>query len=125
MKGFFLIRAFTQIVIFCLAFTLFGCGSAGNDKPNPDASKQFLKLRGYNFDEKSFLSASAANDLIAVNAFLSAGINPNAKDPESGATALVSAAAHGDMETVKALLKGGADVNEKDKAGFTALLRAL
>lgn len=125
MKEVFITRTFPQVLIFFLAFTLPGCGSTANEKPNPEASKQFLKLRGYNFDEKSFLSAGAANDSIAVNAFLAAGINPNAKDEKSGATALVSAAGHGDMEIIKTLLKGGASVNEKDRGGFTALLRAL
>jgi ankyrin repeat protein len=114
-----------QIVILCVALSLFGCGSPANEKPNPGQAQQFLKLRGYNFDEKSFLKAAAANDVIAVNTFFAAGINPNAKDEESGATALVSAATHGDMEIVKALLKGGVGVNERDKAGFTAILRAL
>jgi ankyrin repeat protein len=63
--------------------------------------------------------------VIAVNTFFAAGINPNAKDEESGATALISAAEHGDIEIVKALLQGGTGVNERDRAGFTALLRAL
>jgi ankyrin repeat protein len=117
-------RAFTQILILCLVLFLFACTSPANEKPTPGAAKQFLKLRGYNFDEKSFLSAAAANDVIAVNAFLAAGIDPNAKNEESGATALVSAAGHGDIEIVKTLLKGAANVNERDNAGFTALLRA-
>ena len=118
-------RAFTQILLICLALSLAGCGSTAPEKPNPDQARQFLKLRGYNFDEKSFLSAAAANDVIAVNTFFVAGINPNAKDEESGATALIYAATHGDMEIVSALLKGGAGINERDKAGFTAILRAL
>ncbi len=125
LKGFFITRTFTQILILCLVFTVFSCASPANEKPTPGAARQFLKLRGYNFDEKSFLSAAAANDVIAVNAFFAAGINPNVKDEESGATALVLAAGHGDMEIVKTLLKGGANVNERDRAGFNALLRAL
>jgi ankyrin repeat protein len=120
-----LINKTTAILILYLVLTLPGCGSPATQKPNPDQAKQFLKLRGYNFDEKSFLSAAAANDVIAVNTFFAAGMNPNAKNEESGATALISAATHGDMEIVKALLKGGAGVNERDKAGFTAILRAL
>src|SRR5256714_10209130 len=125
MKAFGKTRTFAQIHILFLVFTLFGCAAAVREKPSPGAARQFLKLRGYNFDEKSFLSAAAANDVIAVNAFIAAGINPNAKNEESGAPALVSAAADGDMEIVKALLTGGANVNERDKARFTALLRAL
>src|SRR2546425_11623681 len=103
MKGFFRIKTLAQILGIGLLFTLFGCAATVNEKPSPGAARQFLKLRGYNFDERSFLSAAAANDLIAVNAFIAAGINPNAKNEESVAPALVSAAAHGDMEIVKAL----------------------
>lgn len=118
-------KTLPQIVILWLIFSFSGCASPTNPQPTPGAAKQFLKLRGYNFDEKSFLAAAAANDVIAVNAFFAAGINPNAKDEETGATALISAAGHGDMDIVKTLLKGGASVNERDKLGFTALLRAL
>lgn len=118
-------KTLKRILLVCLAITFFGCASAGNEQPTPGAAKQFLKLRGYNYDEKSFLSAAAANDRIAVNAFIAAGINPNSKDDENGATALVSAATHGEMEMVKTLLKGGASVNERDNFGFNAILRAL
>src|SRR6266550_2609965 len=125
MEGVCRTKAFTQILVVCLALSLLGCGADVNQKPSPGAAKQFLKLRGYNFDDKSFLSAAAANDVLAVNAFIAAGINPNARNEESGAPVLVSAAAHGDVEIVKALLTGGANVNERDGAGYTALLRAL
>jgi ankyrin repeat protein len=124
--GVFIKKNTSHLIILCLAIvTFFSCASPANQQTTPDAAKQFLKLRGYNFDEKSFLAATSANDVIAVNAFFAAGINPNAKDEETGATALISSAGHGDMEIVKALLKGGANVNERDKLGFTAMLRAL
>jgi ankyrin repeat protein len=113
------------IFAFCLLFLLSGCGPPRNDQPTPGAAKQLLKLRGYEFDEESFLRAAAASDLIAVNTFFAAGINPNAKDESSGATALIAAASRGDMPIVQALLKRNAHVNERDNAQFTALLRAL
>ena len=62
--------------------------------PWPEASKRFLKLRGYNFDDQSFLSAANAGDELAVKGFISAGINLNARD-ENGDTALTAAAARG------------------------------
>ena len=62
--------------------------------------------------------------MIAVNGFLSAGINPNTKD-QDGDTALTSAAARGDSKIVNALLQGNADVNAKGRNGWTALLLAL
>ena len=125
MERVFRTKAFARILVVCLALSFLGCAADVNQKPSPEAARQFLKLRGYNFDDKSFLSAAAANDVIAVHAFIAAGINPNARNEESGAPVLVSAAAHGNMEIVKALLTGGANVNERDRAGFTALLRAL
>ncbi|HKO96672.1 MAG TPA: ankyrin repeat domain-containing protein [Pyrinomonadaceae bacterium] len=117
----------TKLVWFLfiwLALFIGGCDSRP-EPPTPGAAKQLLKLRGYDFDEKSFLRAAAASDLIAVNTFFTAGINPNAKDEETGATALIAASSRGDLPVVQALLKGGAGINEKDKAGFNALLRAL
>jgi ankyrin repeat protein len=116
MEGVCRTKAFAQILIVCLLLSFLGCAADVNRKPSPEAARQFLKLRGYNFDGKSFLSAAAANDVLAVNAFIAAGINPNARNEETGVPVLVSAAAHGDVEIV---------VNERDRAGFTALLRAL
>lgn len=116
--------SYPSILIICLVLLMGACEKR-NEAPTPGAAKQLLKLRGYDFDEKSFLRAAAASDLIAVNTFFAAGINPNGKDEETGATALIAASIRGDLTIVQALLKGGAGINEKDKAGFNALLRAL
>src|SRR6476660_3026411 len=94
-------------------FNLYGCTDQQPTKPTPEAAKQFLKLRGYEYDEASFLSAAKASDVAAVNGFVAAGIDLNAKDAD-GATALISAAARGDAKIVDALLQAGADVNRKD-----------
>jgi ankyrin repeat protein len=113
------------IVSLLVLLSVFGCGPSTNDKPSPAAARQLLKLRGYDFDEKSFFSAVAANDVIAVNTFLAAGIDPNTKEESSERVAIISAASSGNLEIVKVLLHGGADVNATDKGGYTALLRAL
>jgi ankyrin repeat protein len=107
-----------------LVLLLTGCAVSGSDKPTPEQAKRFLKLRGYAFDEKSFLSAAAASDLTAVTGFLAAGINPNARD-ESDETALIAAASRGDMDVVKALLRDGADINASVRGGYTSPLLAL
>lgn len=114
-----------SILGLCVLFGLFGCESSKSDKPTPGAAKQLLKLRGYNFDEKSFFAAVAADDVITVNTFLAAGINPNVRDESTGSTAIIAAASQGNLEIVKVLLHGGADVNAKDIGGYTAVLRAL
>ncbi len=114
----------TGILLLCVLLGFSGCGQPASRKPTPEAAKQILKLRGYEFNEKSFLSAAAANDVIAVNGFLTAGMDANVKD-EDGVTALITAASHGNPEIVNALIKGGADVNAKDNFGYTAILRAI
>jgi len=114
----------TVIPVLFLTFSFAGCLQSGSEKPSPEASKQFLKLRGYDFDEKSFLAAAAASDVMAVNGFLAAGMNPNVRDGVEGDTALMAAASRGDTQVVKALLRGGANLNEQVR-GWTAFLLAL
>ena len=80
-----------KILLVGLLVTLNGCADPEYNQPTPEASKRFLKLRGYNFDNQSFLAAASAGDELAVNGFISAGIDPNAKD-ENGDTALTAAA---------------------------------
>ena len=112
------------LVIFCLLM-FEGCAQPGANKASPEAAKQVLKLRGYEFNEESFFAATEARDVLAINTFLDAGINPNAQDVLKRQTALIGAASRGHREVVDALLKGGADVNVKDKGEYTALFRAL
>jgi ankyrin repeat protein len=103
--------------------SLAGCADLASRQAAPESAQRLLKLRGYNFDEKSFFAAAQARDVMAINAFLDAGINPNAQDSD-GRTVLISAAAHGDLDVVNALLPRGVDINVKDKRGYTALSHA-
>lgn len=112
-----------RIIFFCFALLL--CGCSQKREPTPEGAKEFLKLRGYSFDEKAFLDATTNGDLLAVKAFILAGINLNAKNDSDGDTALILAATAGNLEIVNALLKGRADVNLKNKNGFGPLSRAL
>src|SRR3989442_7116771 len=88
-----------------LGLLLFLCSCEGADKPTPEAAKRFLKLRGYEFDEQSFFKAAAAGDVLAANGFLSAAINPNAKD-QNGAPALTASAPRGDLQMLNAFIAG-------------------
>jgi len=67
----------------------------------------------------------SARDIMAINAFFDAGINPNGKDETDGRTALISAAARGDLDVVNVLVQRGADVNVKDNLSYTALFHAI
>jgi ankyrin repeat protein len=112
------------LVLLTSLLALPGCVERA-EKPRPEAAQQLLKLRGYEFDEKSFREAANARDIMAINAFFDARINPNAQDEADGRTALISAAARGDLEIVNLLVRRGADVNVKDKRQYTALFHAI
>jgi uncharacterized protein len=101
-----------------------GCAYSDPEKLTTESSQRILKLRGYNFDEQSFFAAAQARDLIAIDAFIVGGINPNAQDGD-GRTVLISAAARGEMDVVSRLLSHNVDINVKDKNGYTALSHAI
>src|SRR5262245_37040586 len=105
------------LLVSCLT----ACAQEGPAEPTPEAARQFLQLRGDQYDQPSFFRAAAASDAIAVNGFLTAGMNVNVKD-QNDDTALTAAADRGDLQIVNVLLKGGADVNAKGRNNWTALL---
>lgn len=111
------------LVIIAGLLGLSGCVKSGSRSAPAESAQRFLKLRGYEFDEQSFFAAAQARDMMAINAFLDAGINANTQDAD-GRTVLISAAARGDVEVLNALLTRGADPNVKDKRGYTALSHA-
>src|SRR5678816_1611067 len=111
--------------LFVLLCFLAACAKQAELVATPEAGKRFLKLRGYEFDQKGFFAAVAAEDLAAINAFVVAGGDINIRDPRDGRTALISSSARGDKSVVKALLDAGADVNVKDSSGYTALFHSI
>jgi uncharacterized protein len=117
-----------KVILLCLAISSLllvgGCEVSGSRQATPESAQRLLKLRGYNFDEKDFFAAAQAGDVMAINAFLDGGINPNAQDAD-GRTVLISAAAHGDLGIVNVLLSRGVDLNVKDRRGYTALSHAV
>jgi uncharacterized protein len=113
------------IVAIAVLATLTGCAKTGPQKPSPEAAQQLLKLRGYEFNVKSFHSAIQASDRTAVIAFLDGGISVNEQIDPDRETALIVAATQGDLSIVKLLLERKADPNISDKNGFTPFYRAL
>lgn len=113
-----------SLLIIAGLLLLSGCVKSSSPQAAPEAAQQVLKLRGYEFDEKSFFAAGQARDAMALNAFFDAGINPNAQNSD-GRTVLIAAAARGDLETVNLLLSRGVDLNVKDKRGYSAMSHAI
>ena len=123
-------QSFCLLIIVAAIFAN-ACESGAPQKPTPDAAKQDLILKGYKFDEPSFHQAIKDADLRAVNAFLIAGINPNAKNPAGVETALTAAISTGsegnkfNAALIRALLDNKADPNLPNKNGDTPLTFAL
>lgn len=114
----------SALLLLCL-LVFQACAEQPEAKLRPDAARKLLKLRGYEFDEKSFHAAAQARDATAISAFLDGGININAQSESDGRTALISAAARGDLQIASFLIQRGADINVRDKRGYTALLHAI
>ena len=60
-----------------MLLALSACTATEPAQPTPDAARRFLQLRGYEFNDQSFFRAAAAGDAMAVNGFITAGIDPN------------------------------------------------
>jgi ankyrin repeat protein len=112
--------AITGVVLILLS----ACADSATDQPTPEAARRFLKLRGYEFNEESYFKAASDGDVMAVNGFVSGGMNVDVKDGNDDTT-LTASAARGDANMVAALLRKGADVNAKGRNNWTALLLAL
>lgn len=114
-----------KLKIYLLLTVLIFTVACGGDpqKPSPEMSRDMLKLRGYQMDEPSFFRAIKQNDLIALNTFLDAGMNPNAKN-ERGETALTFAIENTDFKTVK-ILAQKADLSLRDDRSQSPVHLAL
>jgi ankyrin repeat protein len=108
-------------ILMCLS----ACAKLPAQKASPGSARNVLKLRGYDFDEKSLYTAIENGDQFAIATFVDAGFDLNKHRDSDGQTPLIYAARLGKTEVVKALLDAKADVNARDHSDQTALSRAL
>ena len=87
-----------------------------------EARKELGQL-GIEYSTHAFLKCVYEGDKVAVDLFLSAGMDVNAKG-EKGYTALNLAVSKGNTNLVNTLLAKGANVNDESDDGFTALVLA-
>lgn len=104
-------------IVLLLPFLILHTGCAQGSAETP---RDKLAQRNIPYSEEDFLRSAEKGDVISVELFLAAGMDPNAKD-QYGGTALRYAASRGHVAIVQALLDKGADVNVKDNDGFTPL----
>ena len=111
------LRFAVLISVIAVVFAV-SCGKS------PEQARKELGQMNIQYSEETFIECIKNGDAVAVRLFLTAGMNPNAKEND-GSTALMWAAVHGKSDIVKMLLEKGVEVNVKEnKMGFTALMFA-
>src|SRR5687768_1015497 len=100
-------RSYLLLAILVVSLFAFDGCQAATGMPSTDSSKRALRLRGFDYGEKSLLRAASTSVEVAVRTFIDAGMNPNVTEPTTGGSALISAATRGELEMVNALLQGG------------------
>jgi len=86
---------------------------------SPDRPEEFAAT-----PEMGLHEAIVAGDLAAVEALLSAGADPNVREPSGGSSPLITASMFGRTAEAMALIEAGADVNQRNDDGSTALITA-
>lgn len=116
----------SKIILICAILIL--CSVAcrrddPNEPMNPDMAKSMIKLKDYAVDAKGLFQAIKNNDVIILNAFFDAGVDPNSQN-DSGETALNFAIQNAETKTVKVLMEK-ANINLQDKNSNSPLHLAL
>jgi len=90
------------------------------------ASAGAARLQAMNvaFEPERFVQFAGQGDAAVVEAFLEAGMSPDAAEPRRGSTALIHAAASGHLRIVTRLLDAGASPRHADNGGTTPLSAA-
>lgn len=83
--------------------------------------KQLRKVKA----DAPLIKAIDAGDMAAFNSALARGVNVNARDCESGTTALILTIMNDNREMMKALIAMKANLDLQNNSGFTALMYAV
>lgn len=91
----------------------------------PEEARSLLERKHIEYNDASFFKVIKSGNVNAVRIFLNAGMNPNIKDKNSGATPLHWVVLNKNIEIVKELLKNNAEINAKNNDGDTPLLQTV
>lgn len=95
------------------------------DPSDPVSARKTLGQMGIEYSENAFIERAANDDVVAVELFLTAGMDINVRGTFSY-TALIAATQEGRLAAVNTLLDKGASVDERrDHDGRSALLIAI
>ena len=86
----------------------------------PGAARITLAQLSLEYTPEVFVESAEKQDLHALRLFLTAGMDPNAKN-KHGDTALMHAAGDNNIPIMEALLKAKADINITNRRGYTTL----
>lgn len=99
-------------------------GLSSCSKKQGESGKSDLREAGYKFTPEEWFRASRDNDAIALKKFISAGFQPNLKNPD-GDSALHIAASAGAQNSAKFLLDRGLPVDLRGGKDRTPLMSAV
>jgi len=111
-------------IIILVVLALAGCGTNTPSLPRQQTAREELEQRGLAYEAATFVDLAKGGDTAAVKLFLSAGMNPEAKDA-GGWTSLIQASREGRAETIETLLTAKADVNARNYQGSFASIELV
>lgn len=121
-KGVKTFMSFKRMFILCplilLVITFTNCGNS------PEAARKKLAQLKIDFNQDAFADCVINSDMVAVDLFLAAGMNPNVTVYKDY-TVLMSAAQQGNTQIARSLLNKGANINTQDGYGKTPLIYAV
>ena len=104
-----------RIILTALLLLLSGC------QKTPEQARRELAEFGIEFTPYSFHQSVRNGDAVAVELFLTTGMNPDLDDVNSELTPLIQATLNNHLAVVGVLLDWGAEINAQDSNGKTAL----
>jgi ankyrin repeat protein len=116
-------RTLKMLLLLAFTFLIPVCANAQCEYTN-EGRRLTKKEKAKAKADAPFIAAIGAHDLSTFKELLEKGANVNARDCESGSTALIESVIYNEWEMFKMLLEKKANVNAQNNSGLTALMYA-